>query len=121
MSVRISKPGGALRFALRLPVHLYHAGLGWLLDHRFMLLTHQGRKSGRTYETVLPHVHLSRARAGIADDVMQNLIMVAGRDKGSTERVAAALDGPKLGSPVNDRSLVLTDDYAPVEQLLQQQ
>lgn len=38
---------------LRLPIYLYHAGLSSLLDHRFMLLTHRGRKSGRVYETVL--------------------------------------------------------------------
>ncbi|MEO8287158.1 MAG: nitroreductase family deazaflavin-dependent oxidoreductase [Chloroflexota bacterium] len=53
MSIRISRPSGALKFALKLPVHLYHGGLGWLLDHRFLLLTHRGRKSGKLYETVL--------------------------------------------------------------------
>ncbi len=53
MSVRIARPAGPLRFAFRLPLYLYNAGLGGLLDHRFMVLTHQGRKSGRTYETVL--------------------------------------------------------------------
>lgn len=61
MSVRISRPSGPLRFALRLPIHLFHSGLGWLLDHRFMLLTHRGRKSGRAYETVLEVLVYDRA------------------------------------------------------------
>lgn len=61
MAIRISRPKGALRFALRLPVHLYHWGFGALLDHRFMLLTHQGRKSGHLFETVLEVVLYERA------------------------------------------------------------
>lgn len=32
---------------------LYAAGLGWLLGHRFLLLEHRGRRSGRPYRTVL--------------------------------------------------------------------
>lgn len=51
--IRISRPSGLLRFVLRLPIYLFHAGLGGLLDHRFLLLTHRGRKSGREYEAVL--------------------------------------------------------------------
>ncbi len=42
-----------LLIALRLPVYLYRLGLGWLLGHRFLLLTHHGRKSGRVRKTVL--------------------------------------------------------------------
>lgn len=61
MSIRIGKPKRALRFALRLPISLYHAGLGFLLDHRFLLLTHRGRKSGKLYETVLEVVVYDRA------------------------------------------------------------
>jgi deazaflavin-dependent oxidoreductase (nitroreductase family) len=60
MSVRIAKPRGALRFLLRLPIHLFHWKLGALLDHRFMLFTHRGRKSGRIYETVLEVVLYDR-------------------------------------------------------------
>jgi deazaflavin-dependent oxidoreductase (nitroreductase family) len=48
-----SRPTGILRIVLRLPVYLYRLDLGWLLGHRFLLLTHQGRKSGRVYQTVL--------------------------------------------------------------------
>jgi deazaflavin-dependent oxidoreductase (nitroreductase family) len=46
-------PGGVLRTLLRLPVHLYHAHLGVLLGHRFLLLVHTGRKTGMRRETVL--------------------------------------------------------------------
>src|SRR5574340_196725 len=53
-------PGKGLRWALRLPVPLYHAGLGWLLGHRFLMLTHTGRKSGRKYETVIEVVKHDR-------------------------------------------------------------
>lgn len=48
-----SRPAGVLRLAFRLPVYLYRLDLGWLLGHRFLLLTHRGRKSGRIYQTVL--------------------------------------------------------------------
>jgi deazaflavin-dependent oxidoreductase (nitroreductase family) len=42
---------------MRLPVWLYRLGLGELLGHRFLLLTHCGRKSGRAYQTMLEVVH----------------------------------------------------------------
>ena len=48
-----SKPVGALRLAFRLPIYLYRLDLGWLLGHRFLLLVHQGRRSGLLRETVL--------------------------------------------------------------------
>jgi len=34
-------------------VGLYSANLGWLLGHRFLLLVHRGRRSGRLHTTVL--------------------------------------------------------------------
>jgi len=34
-----------LRFIFRAPVYLYRWHLGWLLDHRFLLLTHIGRRT----------------------------------------------------------------------------
>jgi deazaflavin-dependent oxidoreductase (nitroreductase family) len=37
---------------MRLPRPLYHRGWGRLLGHTFLLITHQGRKSGRRRETV---------------------------------------------------------------------
>ena len=47
------RPGRALKLALRLPAHLYRFRLGWLLGHRFLLLTHRGRKSGLLRRTPL--------------------------------------------------------------------
>jgi len=46
-------PGKALRFGLRLPIWFYRAHLGWLLGDRFLMLTHTGRKSGLSRQTVI--------------------------------------------------------------------
>ena len=48
-----NRPNGFTRFLLRFPIRLYHWGFGWLLGKRFLLLTHTGRKSGLTRETIL--------------------------------------------------------------------
>ena len=37
---------------MRLPRPLYRRGWGRLLGHSFLLITHQGRKTGRRHETV---------------------------------------------------------------------
>ena len=37
----------------RAPIVLYRVGLGRLLGHEFLLLTHAGRRTGRVHETVL--------------------------------------------------------------------
>ena len=50
-------PRGLMRLLVRLPVLLYRARLGWLLDRRFLLLTHRGRRTGRWRRTVLEVVH----------------------------------------------------------------
>ena len=47
------KPGRTLRCVFQAPVYLYHWNGGWLLGHRFLLLTHIGHRSGRQRETVL--------------------------------------------------------------------
>jgi deazaflavin-dependent oxidoreductase (nitroreductase family) len=57
---RPGQPRGALRWALRLPIRLYHANLGWLCGHQFMLLAHQGRRSGLRRETMLEVVRYDR-------------------------------------------------------------
>ena len=44
---------GALRWLFRAPVFLYSWRCGWLLGHRFLLLIHIGRHTGRRRETVL--------------------------------------------------------------------
>lgn len=43
----------ATRFLLHLPTHIYDWHAGWLLDRRFLRLTHRGRRSGRQYQTLL--------------------------------------------------------------------
>lgn len=47
------RPSPILKRALRAPVALYGIGAGRLLGHRFLLLTHRGRRSGRLYRTML--------------------------------------------------------------------
>jgi deazaflavin-dependent oxidoreductase (nitroreductase family) len=56
-----AKPGWALRLGYRLPIALYCLRLGWLLGHRFLMLTHLGRKSGKLRQTVLEVVHYDAA------------------------------------------------------------
>lgn len=47
------KPSGMLKWGFNLPILLYRMRLGWLLGHRFLFLTHQGRKTGAVRHTVL--------------------------------------------------------------------
>ncbi len=56
-----ARPTGLLRVALRLPIWLYRLRLGWLLGHRFLLLTHRGRKTGRARQTMLEVVRYDPA------------------------------------------------------------
>ena len=50
---RDGKPSGLMRAAVRFPITLYKARMGWLLGQRFLMLTHTGRKSGIRRFTVL--------------------------------------------------------------------
>jgi deazaflavin-dependent oxidoreductase (nitroreductase family) len=47
------RPGRLVRWLLRAPARLYDWHAGWLLDDRFLRLTHVGRRSGRRHQTVL--------------------------------------------------------------------
>ena len=47
------RAGPVLKRLLDVPAALYRARAGCLLGHRFLLLTHRGRRSGRLYQTVL--------------------------------------------------------------------
>ncbi len=49
--------GPLARLMFPMPVLLYRLGLGWLLGHEFLLLTHVGRRNGRIHETVLKVLH----------------------------------------------------------------
>ncbi len=53
MSLISQRPGGLLRFGLRLPTWLYRMHLGWLLGQRFLLLLHTGRVTGKLHRTVV--------------------------------------------------------------------
>jgi len=57
------RPGSATRWLLRSPTRLYDLHAGWLLDHRFLRLTHIGRKSGRRYRTMLEIVRADPERS----------------------------------------------------------
>src|SRR5690348_10300525 len=56
-----ARPRGALRLAFKLPIALYWLRLGWVVGHRFLRVTHRGRRSGRAYRTVLEVVRYDRA------------------------------------------------------------
>jgi deazaflavin-dependent oxidoreductase (nitroreductase family) len=45
----------------RMPLALYRWHCGWLLDHRFLALTHRGRRTGRAHQTMLEVVAFDRA------------------------------------------------------------
>ena len=70
-----------MRRLLRLPLHLYHWRLGWLLGHRFLLLQHTGRVTGLARETVLEVVRYDSQTAeatvmsgfGVTADWFRNL------------------------------------------------
>ena len=55
------RPTGLLKWAFLLPRYLYRWHLGWMLGHRFLMVTHIGRKTGRRRQTVLEAVHYNRA------------------------------------------------------------
>lgn len=54
---QIPYPHGALKVALDSPRWLYHAHLGRLLGHRFLLLVHEGRRTHQLHETPLEVIH----------------------------------------------------------------
>ena len=51
-----------LKTLLDVPKAVYRVRLGFLLGHRFLLLTHRGRRSGRLYRTVLEVVRWDAER-----------------------------------------------------------
>jgi deazaflavin-dependent oxidoreductase (nitroreductase family) len=78
-------PSGLLRALLGLPAHLYHANLGALLGHRFLLLVHTGRRTGLHRETVLEVIRF--------DPATEESVVVAGwgRRTGWLHNVEAGL------------------------------
>ena len=51
------RPDGLRLILFKAPLYLYRMGLGRLLGGRFLLLTHEGRKSGRIRDTLLEVIH----------------------------------------------------------------
>jgi deazaflavin-dependent oxidoreductase (nitroreductase family) len=51
------------RCVLKAPILIYRGGGGFLLGHRFLLLTHIGRQSGLAHDTVLEVVHYDPDRS----------------------------------------------------------
>ena len=45
------------RIVFRLPLMVYRLGLGRMLGHQFLVLTHAGRRSGNVHQTVLKVLH----------------------------------------------------------------
>lgn len=59
-------PTGLTRWFFRAPTGLYRTGLGWMLGKRFVMVEHTGRKSGKTYETVLEVIGRSDGTIDVA-------------------------------------------------------
>ncbi|MGA7673126.1 MAG: nitroreductase family deazaflavin-dependent oxidoreductase [Nitrolancea sp.] len=54
------RPNRVLRVALKTPSVIYALNMGWIFGHRFLLLTHRGRKSGLIHRTPLEVIHYDR-------------------------------------------------------------
>ena len=73
----------ALRHLFRAPAWLYHLHCGRLLGHRFILLVHTGRRTGRRRETVLEVMEYRR-------DQREFIVMSAfGRNAGWLRNIEA--------------------------------
>lgn len=59
---RLARPHGWSAAAFRAPAFLYRIGLGWLLGHRFLMLTTRGRRSGLPRPTILEVVEWDPAQ-----------------------------------------------------------
>jgi hypothetical protein len=51
------RPDGMYRWVANAPRWFYRLGLGWVLGHRMVQLTHRGRKSGQLRRTILEVLH----------------------------------------------------------------
>lgn len=76
---RRGSPKGFQRWLLRFPIYLYRLKLGFLLGHRFVMITHVGRKSGKRRKSVLEVVWIDQrlvyvaAAWGKSSDWYQNI------------------------------------------------
>jgi deazaflavin-dependent oxidoreductase (nitroreductase family) len=98
---------GFVRWALRAPIWLYRHHLGWLFGHSGLLLTHQGRKSGRPRQTVLEVARYDKRRRtyivaagwGLGSDWLRNIQQTprvwvrSGRDRLQAQATILSADG----------------------------
>jgi deazaflavin-dependent oxidoreductase (nitroreductase family) len=101
--------------ALRLPVVLYDIGAGRLLGHRFLLLTHRGRRSGRLYRTMLEVVHWDPSKreavvmSGFGPSANWRLNVLAG---GAVEvQIAGLRFAPVVRSLEREEAVHAVEDY----------
>jgi hypothetical protein len=67
------RPGRIARRLVRAPARLYDWNAGWLLGHRFLRLTHVGRRSGRRrFQPVCRVLDEREAEAVLADYQRRN-------------------------------------------------
>jgi len=52
----LRSPHGLAHLAFHMPIWLYRSGIGWVMEYRFLYLTHSGHKSGQPRYTVLEMV-----------------------------------------------------------------
>ncbi len=108
-------PNPLLRRAIGAPALLYRIGAGRLLGHRFLLLTHRGRRSGRIYRTILEVVGWDAERREAV--VMSGFGPRAGwylnaLDGGAEEvRIAAARFRPAVRQPQTDEAVQVVAGY----------
>jgi F420H(2)-dependent quinone reductase len=57
MALAHRRPDGMYRWVANAPRWFYRLGLGWVLGHRMVQLTHRGRKSGQFRRTILEVLH----------------------------------------------------------------
>lgn len=112
-----------LRMVLRAPRALFRYRRGKLLGHRFLLLTHVGRTSGKTYETVLEVVAFDSSTGksvvmsgwGRSSDWFKN-VEAAGRAR----ITIGGVDRPVTASVVDEDDAVrLLADYEQRNRLIQ--
>jgi deazaflavin-dependent oxidoreductase (nitroreductase family) len=70
MALEHRRPYGVYRLLANAPRWFYRLGLGWVLGHRVVQITHRGRKSGQIRRTILEVLHY--------DPKTQEVLVVSG-------------------------------------------
>jgi deazaflavin-dependent oxidoreductase (nitroreductase family) len=118
--IRLGRWGRAF---FRAPLKLYDWHLGWLLGHRFLRLTHLGRRSGRRYRTVLEVIGRNRETGevvvvsgfGPGSDWYRNILahpaleVVIGRERfAPTQRILSEPEAEATLAAYERRNRILT-------------